>query len=73
MDKYDSIFQIWANRNCRDYFGVWCCPYGICYVFIVKPDIICNLNNPIYKPVIPVWEWPQVEVPQVEVPQVQAS
>ncbi|CAF0850796.1 unnamed protein product [Adineta steineri] len=32
-------FKDWANRNCRNYIGCWCCPQGdLCVTFIVKFD-----------------------------------
>ncbi len=53
-------FQKWANNNCKNYVGVWCCPSGgECIFFVVKPIVICRLTDPIYIPKIPVWEWPQ--------------
>lgn len=68
MDKYRPIFQSWANKMCRNYIGVWRCPYsGICYIFIVKPYTLCNWKDPIFKPKIPVWEWPQLEIPEIEI------
>lgn len=66
MDKYRPIFQNWANKNCRNYIGVWCCPYGGWIFFVVKPYVLCNWEDPIFKPKIPVWEWPQ-ELPQEEI------
>jgi len=51
-----------ANRNCRVYFIIWRCPYGGYRFFVVKPFILCGWREPIYKPKIPVWEWPQLEV-----------
>jgi hypothetical protein len=67
MNKYGSTFQSWANKNCQDYTGVWCCPSGGCTFFIFRPYVLCNWRGPIYIPKIPVWEWPQVEVPGEEI------
>jgi hypothetical protein len=36
MDQNRATFQSWANKNCRDYFGIWCCPYGGCSFFYCK-------------------------------------
>jgi hypothetical protein len=61
LDKYLDIFQSLANKNCRVYFIIWSCPYGGYRFFVVKPYRLCKWEDPIYKPKIPVWEWPQVE------------
>lgn len=41
------LFQIWANKFCRDYRSCWCCPNGggLCVAFAVKP------TSP------PCWKW----------------
>lgn len=70
INDYGPTFQIWANKNCRTYYGIWCCPSGICYFFIEKPYRLCNWKDPIYIPKIPVWEWPQVEI---EIPEKQIA
>ncbi|CAF3026159.1 unnamed protein product [Rotaria sp. Silwood2] len=36
------FFQAWANRYCRPFIGIWCCPNTRwCYVFIIYPQRPC--------------------------------
>ena len=52
------FFQSFANRFCRPYFGVWCCPNTkFCFVFAVYPQKPCWIwNVPPYQSILPVFE-----------------
>jgi hypothetical protein len=39
MQQNTAIFKQWANKNCRNFIGCWCCPNGgLCITFFVPPD-----------------------------------
>ncbi|CAF4264542.1 unnamed protein product [Adineta steineri] len=57
-------FKDWANRNCRNYIGCWCCPQGgLCVTFIVKFDFwrCFIIQPPILVKTLPVFE-PESEI-----------
>lgn len=62
--------QSLANRNCLVYWIIWRCPYGGYRIFVVRPIRLCGWKEPIYKPKIPVWEWPQLEI-QLDITNIQ--
>ena len=56
---HKPLFQIWANKYCRDYRSCWCCPTGgLCVAFAVKPTSppCWKWSTPVYQKILAVFE-----------------